>query len=86
MEISFAFFIIMVTLQHRQWLTYNIQNSLSEDYINNGINDDIFKEQNTHKQNKNKKKQKKNERRMDTCVQKKTNGLQNYECIIENFK
>ena len=55
MEISFVFFIIMITLQHRQWLTQNIQNSLSEDYINNGINDDILKEQNTHKQNKNKK-------------------------------
>ena len=48
------------------------------------------KQQNTHKQNKNtkkrKKKETKNKRRMNTCVQKKTNGLQNYECIIENFK
>ena len=80
---------------------------MSEDYINNGLNDDIFKKQkkttnkkttnkkpnckihtNKTKTHKTKKKQKetKNERRMDTCVQKKTNGLQNYECKIENFK
>ena len=73
---------------------------MSEDYINNGINDDIFKEQKkNNKQTNNKilinktktpkkreKKTKKNERRMDTCVQKKTNGLQNYEFIIESFK
>ena len=97
MEISFVFFVIMVTLRHSQWLTQNIQSSLSEDYINNGINDDIFKEQNNNKQTNNKiltnktktqkkeKKETKNERRMDTCVQKKTNGLQNYECIIENL-
>ena len=45
MEISFVCFVIMVTLRHSQWLTQNIQSSLSEEYINNGINDDIFKEQ-----------------------------------------
>ena len=47
MEISFVFFVIMVTLRHSQWLTQNIQSSLSEDYINNGINDDIFKKTKT---------------------------------------
>ena len=42
--------------------------------------------QTKQKHKENEKKTNKNERRMDTCVQKKTNGLQNYECIIENFK
>ena len=86
MEISFVLFVIMVTLRHSQWLTQNIQSSLSEDYINNGVNDDIFKEQKNNKQTNNKtltnktktqnkrKKKEKNERRMDTVSKRRRTG------------